>query len=55
MNIEVKKQVENEKLRLMVFRSDLKLGKSIDECLLDMYGIDKDQYTLMVPHKGKLF
>lgn len=53
--MEVKKQVEDEKLRLMVFRSALKLGKSIDECLLDMYGIDKDQYTFMVPIKENFF
>ena len=33
----MKKQVENEKLRLIVFESAKELGKKIDEHLLDMY------------------
>lgn len=45
----MKKQVENEKLRLIVFESAKELGKKIDEHLLDMYSLDKSEYTFIVP------
>ena len=50
-----KKQIEDEKLRLMVFRSALLLGEKVDEHLLNMYGLDKDKYTFMLPIKESFF
>ena len=50
-----KKQIENEKLRLMVFKSALELGKSVDEHLLEMYNLDKDKYTFLLPIKENFF
>ena len=47
----MKKQVEKNDLRLMVFKSADELGKKIDEHLLDMYKLDKDKYTFIVPIK----
>ena len=45
----MKEQIEQEKLRLMVFKSALDLGKKVDEHLLDMYNLDKDKYTFILP------
>lgn len=50
-----KKQIEEERLRLMVFKSALELGKKVDEHLLDMYNLDKDQYTFIVPIEENFF
>ena len=50
-----KKQIDDEKLRLMVFKSALLLGKKVDEHLLDMYGFDKNKYTFMLPIKENFF
>lgn len=50
-----KRQVEKEKLRLMVFKSAIDLGRRIDEHLLEMYGLDKDKYTFMIPIKENFF
>lgn len=44
-----REQIKDEKLRLMVFKSALELGKKVDEHLLDRYGIDKEKYTFMIP------
>jgi len=52
---EKKLQIRNEKLRLMVFRSAIELGKKIDEHLLNKYGLDKEKYTFMVPIKENFF
>ncbi|MGN1370654.1 MAG: ribose-phosphate diphosphokinase [Candidatus Coprovivens sp.] len=49
------KQVENERLRLMVFKSALELGKKVDEHLLEMYNLDKEEYTFIVPLKENFF
>ena len=49
------KQVENERLRLMVFKSALELGKKVDEHLLEMYNLDKEEYTFIVPIKENFF
>ncbi len=49
------KQIENERLRLMVFKSAIELGKKVDEHLLNMYGLDKDEYTFIVPLKENFF
>ena len=46
-----KEQLEQEKLRLMVFKSAMELGEKIDKHLLDMYNYDSEKYTFMVPIK----
>ena len=51
----MKKQVENEKLRLMVFSSARELGEKVDEHLLKMYKLDKRKYTFIVPIKENFF
>ena len=51
----MKKQVENSDLRLMIFKSATDLGNKIDEHLLEMYGLDKDEYTFAVPIKENFF
>ncbi len=49
------KQIEDSRLRLMVFKSALDLGKKVDEHLLEMYGLDKDEYTFLLPLKENFF
>ena len=44
-----KEQIKDEKLRLMVFKSALELGKKIDEHLLNLYNLNKDDYTFILP------
>lgn len=51
----MKKQVENNDLRLMIFKSAAELGNKIDEHLLEMYGLDKKEYTFVVPIKENFF
>ena len=51
----MKSQITNEKLRLMVFKSALELGQKVDENLLQIYGLDKDKYTFIVPIKEYFF
>lgn len=48
-------QIEDEKLRLMVFKSALELGKKVDGHLLDLYKLDKDKYTFLLPIKESFF
>ncbi len=50
-----RKQVENEKLRLMVFDSAKDLGVKVDEHLLDLYNLDKEKYTFLLPVKESFF
>lgn len=50
-----RKQVENERLRLIVFKSALELGKMVDAKLLKMHGLDESEYTFMVPIKENFF
>lgn len=50
-----REQLEEQKLRLMVFQSACELGQKVDEHLLDMYGFPKDKYTFMVPIKENFF
>lgn len=50
-----KEQIENEKLRLMVFSSAKELGDQVDKHLLDMYNLDKDKYTFIIPIKEIFF
>ena len=50
-----RQQLEDQKLRLMVFQSAWELGQKVDAHLLDMYGFPKDKYTFMVPLKENFF
>ena len=51
----MKEQIEDERLRLMVFSSAKGLGRRVDEHLLDLYGYDRDKYTFIVPIKENFF
>lgn len=51
----MKEQVVEDNLRLMVFKSASDLGKKVDEHLLEMYNLDKDKYTFIVPIKENFF
>ena len=51
----MRKQVEKDNLRLMVFKSADDLGKKIDEHLLNMYNLDKEKYTFITPIKENFF
>lgn len=48
-------EIKKEKLRLMVFKSALELGKKVDEHLLNLYGLDKDKNTFILPIKESFF
>ena len=49
------KQIEDSRLRLMVFKSALELGQKVDEHLLDMYGLEKGEHTFILPLKENFF
>lgn len=49
------KELVNSSLRLMVFKSAKDLGEKIDNHLLDMYQLDKNMYTFIVPIKENFF
>lgn len=51
----MRKQIEIDNLRLMVFKSADDLGNKIDEHLLKMYNLDKDEYTFITPIKENFF
>ncbi len=51
----MKEQVNNEKLRLMVFESAKSLGQRVDENLLEMYNLDKNKNTFILPIKESFF
>lgn len=51
----MRKQVEDNNLRLMIFKSATDLGQKIDEHLLEMYNLDKDKYTFVVPLRENFF
>ena len=51
----MRKQVEKDNLRLMVFKSADDLGNKIDEHLLRMYNLDKEEYTFITPVKENFF
>ena len=50
----MKEQIEEQKLRLLVFKSALELGKKVDEHLLEMYNLDKDKYISLMLEKAGL-
>ena len=51
----MKKQVENEKLRLIVFESAKELGEKVDKHLLEIYELNSEEYTFIVPIKEVFF
>ncbi|MBR4262843.1 MAG: ribose-phosphate diphosphokinase [Bacilli bacterium] len=51
----MKKQNETINLRLMVFDSAEELGKKVDEHLLEMYNLDKEKNTFLIPIKQNYF
>ena len=51
----MKKIVENDNLGLIVFDSIKELGEKIDEELVTLYGLDKDEYTFIIPVKEIFF
>ncbi len=53
--MEVKKDLVDNKLRLVVFKSAWDLGNQVDKWLLNRYGIDEDKYTFIVPIKENFF
>lgn len=53
--MEVKKDLVDNKLRLIVFKSAWDLGQQVDKWLLNRYGIDEDQKTFIVPIKENFF
>ncbi|MBQ3020968.1 MAG: ribose-phosphate diphosphokinase [Bacilli bacterium] len=50
-----KREIENQKLRLMVFKSALELGRKVDYELVKLYNLDPDRYTFMLPVKENFF
>ena len=50
-----KKQVENSKLRLVIYQSAKELGDKIDYHLVKMYNLNHDEYTFKVPIKENFF
>ena len=51
----MKKQVAETDLRLMVFESAKELGEKVNEHLLEMYKIDKEKDTFIIPIKEIFF
>ena len=51
----MKRQIDSDNLRLVVFESARELGKKVDECLLKMYNLDKSKNTFIVPIKENFF
>lgn len=45
----MKKLVEKDSLRLMVFESAKELGEKVNAHLLELYNLDKEKYTFIVP------
>ena len=51
----IKEQVQDEKLRLIVFDSAKELGQKVNESLLKMYNRDIEKETFIVPIKQNFF
>lgn len=49
------KQVEKEKLRLIVFESAKELGEKVDKHLLRMFGLNDKKFSFIVPLKENFF
>ena len=51
----MKKQIEKDNLRLMIFDSAKDLGEKVDKHLLRMYNLDPEEDTFIVPIKQDFF
>ena len=51
----MKKQIDKENLRLIVFDSAKELGEKVDKHLLDMYHFDSEKDTFIVPIRQNYF
>jgi len=51
----MKRLVNDNNLRLMVFESARELGERVNEHLLEMYNLDKNDYSFIVPIKENFF
>ena len=51
----MKDRIERDNLRLMVFSSAKELGELVDRHLLEMYGLDADNYTFQIALKELFF
>ena len=51
----MKEQIEQEKLRLIVFKSALELGNMVDKHLVMKYNLDPEKNTFIVPIKEYFF
>ena len=51
----MRKQVKDTNLRLMVFESARELGEKVNEHLLEMYKISKEDNTFILPIKENFF
>ena len=51
----MRKQVKDTNLRLMVFQSAKELGEKVNEHLLKMYNISREDNTFILPIKENFF
>ncbi len=51
----MKKVITKDSLKLITFRNSEELGEKIDEHLLELYKMDKDKYTFIIPKKEIVF
>ena len=49
------RQIDTDNLRLIIFDSAKELGEKVNERLLDLYHLDKDKYTFIVPINQNFF
>ena len=51
----MKKKINKDNLRLMVFSSAKELGDKVDKHLLKMYNLDPEKYTFQIDFKELFF
>ena len=49
------RQIDTDNLRLIIFDSAKELGEKVNEHLLNLYHLDKDKYTFIVPINQNFF
>ena len=49
------RQIDTDNLRLIIFDSAKELGEKVNEKLLELYHLDKDKYTFIVPINQNFF
>ena len=49
------RQIDTDNLRLIVFDSAKELGEKVNERLLEMYHLDPNEYTFIVPMNQLFF